>query len=70
MPRDFLSLWTSAEDAGRLDDTLQRLADNYADSAEYRFQQIALWIPCLIYAGVAVFLVLSIMRLATGVMGA
>ena len=70
VPQDFLSLWTSAEDAGRLDDTLQRLADTYADSAEFRLQQIAHWVPRLIYAAVAVFLVLSIMRLATGVMGA
>ena len=69
VPHDFLSLWTSAEEAGRLDDTLQRLADNYTESAEFRIKQIARWVPRLIYAAVAVFLVFSILRVAQGIGG-
>jgi general secretion pathway protein F len=70
VPHDFMTLWQTAEQSGRLDDSLKRLADNYGESAEARIKQIALWLPRLIYACVAVFLIVTIMRLAFNVLGA
>lgn len=69
VPDEFLGLWITAEEGGRLDDALQRLANRYTESAEFRFQQIARWAPRLIYAAIAVFMVITILRLAMKVFG-
>jgi len=66
VPNDFTSLWMTAEEAGRLDDTLKRLADKYAEDAESSFQQLASWLPRIIYACIAVFIIFTIFRLAMG----
>lgn len=70
VPHDFMTLWQTAEESGRLDDSLKRLADNYSESAEARIKQIALWLSRLIYACVGLFLVVTVLRLAFNVTGA
>ncbi len=67
LPDDFISLWHSGEEGGRLEDSLERLTRNYADSAELRFQELARWVPRGVYAVIAVFLVYSIFKIATEV---
>lgn len=69
LPEDFLSLWTSGEQAGRLDDTLERLTATYVESAETRLQHLARWLPRIVYFAICIYMVVTILKLATSVFG-
>ena len=62
-PQELLSLWSTGEQSGHLDDMLQRLARMYSERCELRMQEIAKWLPRLAYAAVSLYLVIQILRL-------
>ena len=55
LPTEFSELWKIGEETGKLEEVTKKLADNYAESAEFLFNEISFWLPRLIY-----FLILGI----------
>ena len=62
-PQELLSLWSTGEQSGHLDDMLQRLARMYAERCELRMQEIAKWLHRLAYAAVSLYLAIQILRM-------
>lgn len=66
LPVEFIESWRIGEESGSLDVTTQRLADNYAESAEALLKEFARWLPRIIYFLVMVMMAIAILRLAQG----
>ncbi len=62
LPREFREVWAVGEESGSLGESVQRLGQMAAESAEWRFGELARWLPRIIY-----FLVM--MRMAMAVLG-
>ncbi|MCK5175030.1 MAG: type II secretion system F family protein [Planctomycetes bacterium] len=61
LPNDFLSIWQVGEDTGKLDEAVERLAEEYATSAEMLFEELARWLPRLIYFLICGMMAMKIM---------
>ena len=59
-----ISLWSTGEQSGRLDEMLTRLAKHFAERCQRRMLILATWLPWLVYAAVSAYLVVQIFRLA------
>jgi len=66
LPVEFIESWRIGEESGSLDITTQRLADNYAESAERLLKEFARWLPRIIYFLVMVMMAAAILKLALG----
>jgi type II secretory pathway component PulF len=66
LPVEFAELWKIGEETGKLEEVTKKLADNYAESAEFLFNEISIWLPRLIYfLIVGVMVVMMLYMLAT-----
>ncbi len=61
-PSEMLSAFVVAEETGRLDQTLRRLAEEYQAEAFRRIQSASEWIPRLIYVAILVYLGWQVVR--------
>ena len=59
LPREFREVWTVGEESGSLAESAQRLGRMAAELAEYRFTELARWVPRIVY-----FLVMGRMAMA------
>jgi type II secretory pathway component PulF len=68
LPIEFAASWRIAEEAGKLDETARRLADQAAENSERLFETLAVWTPRVIYFLVSAYIVVCIFRMffATG----
>lgn len=62
-PTDFIQLWATGEESGKLDEMLQRLARHFAERCRQRIRELAKWLPRLIYGAVMLYVALQILRL-------
>ncbi len=62
LPADFRGIWQVGEETGGLDDMAKKLADNYADSAEFRFKEFARWFPRVVYFIVMIAMVIAVFK--------
>lgn len=69
LPVDFRVAWENGEESGRLAETVERLANEFTDRAEFSFGLVAAWIPRMIYGLIALYFVFSILRLAMSMRG-
>lgn len=69
LPAEFRAAWENGEESGRLAETVERLAADYTDRAEFSFGLVATWIPRMLYALIALYVVFTIIRLAMSVRG-
>jgi type II secretory pathway component PulF len=63
LPRDFLELWRTGEEAGSLDTITKKLGDNHSFTAELLLKNLAVWLPRIIYAFIAIRLIIAIFKL-------
>ena len=69
LPADFLHIWQTAEQAGKLDEATKRLAERTGETAEFVLDNFSQWLPRLVYFLVCILLVILIMRNLGLVMG-
>lgn len=62
LPAEFIALWQVGEESGDLDDAARRLGEMHAYNAEFKFHAIALWLPRIIYAIVAMTMIYFIFK--------
>lgn len=62
LPAEFVAIWQVGEETGDLDTSAARLGNNYGEQAERRFAALAVWIPRLVYAIVAVVMIYYIFK--------
>ena len=62
LPDDFRQSWCIAEETGTLDTSVGKLADNYAESAEFRFRIFARWFPIIVYFVLMIFMIFAVFR--------
>ncbi len=67
LPIDFLNLWQIGEETGELDNSIQKLADNSGESAQFLFTQLGQWLPRLIYWLICIVIVIKIFRGAAAI---
>jgi len=65
LPTDFLERWRIGEETGELDKTVQRLADNNSETAEYLFVEFCRWLVRVIYFLICAVMVIKILSLAS-----
>ena len=63
LPADFLDMWRIGEETGELDNVLKRLADNYLERAEIRFEAAGIWFSRFVYALVCLLMLIRIFTL-------
>ncbi len=61
-PEDFIALWSTGEQSGRLDRVLRDLADRYASRCRDRMREIGRWLPRIVYGLVMIYLAIQILR--------
>ena len=68
-PKDFLDAWLVGEESGKLAEVTERLGRIAVEKAEWMIDQIAKWLPRLIYAIICVWIIYNIfvMAIAIGV---
>ena len=49
LPREFVEMWIIGEETGTLDNVTRRLAENYAEAAEFSLHEFARWFPRVVY---------------------
>jgi len=64
LPLDYLNIWQTGEQIGELDKMVDKIAEISGDRAELLFTEFAKWLPRLIYALVAVVLIIQIFKMA------
>ena len=69
IPSEYRELWRVGEETGKLEECANKIAEIASDRAELLLQEFARWLPRVVYAGVAMFMVKAIMELASGVVG-
>jgi type IV pilus assembly protein PilC len=57
LPESFRSIWETGEETGKLDEASERLAKASADTSEFLFEQLAQWLPRIMYFGVMILMV-------------
>jgi len=64
LPLDYLNIWQTGEQIGELDKMVDKIAEIAGDRAELLFTEFARWLPRLLYALVAVVLIIQIFKMA------
>jgi len=62
LPLDFLEPWRVGEETGRIDEISKRLAEKNAESAEFWFNQFAVWFPRIVYAVICFIMIVMVFR--------
>jgi len=65
-PVEMMALWSTGEQSGHLDDMLRRLADQFAERSQTRLQEVARWLPRVVYGLVSLYVIFQILRMAAG----
>jgi type IV pilus assembly protein PilC len=65
LPTELVEMWRIGEETGQLDDVTKRLADNYADAAEFWLDQFVRWFPRFLYLLVCIMMIYYIFKNAT-----
>lgn len=60
LPADFVELWRTGEEAGELDNTVARLADDTSETGERLAMEFCKWVPRIIYFIVVILMALFI----------
>ncbi|MHC4740394.1 MAG: type II secretion system F family protein [Planctomycetota bacterium] len=63
LPLEFRDLWRIGEEAGKIEETAEKLAKNNAESAEFWFREFARWFPRFVYVCVAIVMLYYMSRL-------
>ncbi|MCH7916950.1 MAG: type II secretion system F family protein [Planctomycetes bacterium] len=66
IPSEYRELWKVGEETGKLEECANKIAEISSDRAELLLQEFARWVPRVVYFGVMMFMVKSIMTLASG----
>lgn len=61
---EFIASWQNGEEAGKLDFATAKLAQHATEKAENMFQQIAAWLPRIVYGLVSLFIIKMIFKIA------
>jgi type IV pilus assembly protein PilC len=67
LPVEFIAAWQTGEESGSLDNTALHLASQITERAEFRSQQLAIWLPRIVYfiaVGITAYMIL---KYATGI---
>lgn len=64
LPLDYFNIWQTGEQIGELDKMVDKIAEIAGDRAELLFTEFAKWLPRLLYALVAVVLIIQILKMA------
>jgi len=56
LPPDLLSMWQVGEDTGKLDEAIEPIADEFAEVSELLFNELARWMPRLVYFGICIIM--------------
>lgn len=62
LPPDLLSIWQVGEDTGKLDEAVERLADEFSEVAELLFTELAKWMPRLVYFAICIVMAVQIIK--------
>jgi type II secretory pathway component PulF len=62
LPPDLLSIWQVGEDTGKLDEAVERLADEFSEVAELLFTELAKWMPRLVYFAICIVMAFQIIK--------
>ena len=68
-PKDFLDAWLVGEESGKLEQVSERLGRIAAEKAEWMIAEIAKWLPKIIYAAIALWIIYYIFAMASGTIG-
>jgi type II secretory pathway component PulF len=63
LPAEYLQLWQIGEESGELDRTVDKVAEIAGDRADFWFNIFAFWAPWVVYACIAVMLIIMIFKL-------
>lgn len=66
IPSEYRELWRIGEETGKLEECANKIAEISSDRAELRLKEFARWLPRVVYFLVMMFMVRSIMTLASG----
>lgn len=66
IPAEYRELWRIGEETGKLEECANKIAEISSDRAELRLKEFARWLPRVVYFVVMMFMVRSIMTLASG----
>jgi general secretion pathway protein F/type IV pilus assembly protein PilC len=66
VPPDALSILSTGQESGRLDDALARLERHFFEEGRRRLRTVAEWLPKLIYLAVVLWVAWQIIRMALG----
>ncbi|TFG48392.1 MAG: hypothetical protein E4H40_04740 [Candidatus Brocadiia bacterium] len=69
LPRDFIEMWRTGEEAGSLDLMTKKLGDNYAFTAELLLKSLAAWTPKIVYLFVCIRMLMAMFGLAHEIYG-
>jgi type IV pilus assembly protein PilC len=69
LPADFLNLWQVGEETGELDKTVERIANNTSETAEWLLTEFCRWLVRLIYFLICAFLAIQVLMMGLSVYG-
>ncbi len=67
-PEMLIQIWATGEQSGRMDDMLQRLSTHYQEVWKKSLDQLATWLPRIIYLMVVIFMSYQILKGAAAYM--
>ena len=62
LPAEFLNLWQTGEESGQIDTAVWHLAGLSREKALFVFNELAKWIPRLVYAWIMIIMIILIFR--------
>jgi general secretion pathway protein F len=68
-PDEVIQLWATGEKSGRLDDMLERLAGQAEERWRRSLEQLAAWLPKIVYGLVCIYIVVQIFNLLAPIIG-
>ena len=65
LPAEYRDLWRIGEETGELDKTAGKVGEIAADRADLFFHEFARWFPIVVWAIIAVILIIQIFKTAS-----
>ena len=59
---DLLTIWQVGEETGKLDEAIEPIGDEFAEVAELLFNELATWMPRLVYFGICIVMAFQIIK--------
>ena len=66
IPAEYRELWRVGEETGQIEECANKIAEISTDRAELRLKEFATWLPRVVYFGVMIYMVDSILSLGSG----